>query len=133
LSKYIALDVGTKRIGIALSDDLAIIASPFKTISREGGVNEVVLLAETEKAARIVVGLPYLPSGGLGSQAVDVQQFADELRQATSLPIDFENEVLTSIEAENRLKSLTKRRLVKAEIDAMAACVILESYMNRTK
>ena len=131
MSKYIALDVGTKRVGVAMSDDLAIIASPYATIPREGAAETAAILAEKEKAARIVVGLPYLPSGGLGSQARDVNLFVEELQKQTSIPIDFEDEVLTSVEAENRLKAMSKKRLVKSEVDAMAACIILESYMRR--
>lgn len=131
MSKYIALDVGTKRVGVAMSDDLAIIASPYATIPRVGAAEEAARLAEKEKAVRIVVGLPYLPSGGLGSQARDVNLFVEELQKQATIPIDFEDEVLTSIEAENRLKAMSKKRLVKSEVDAMAACIILESYMRR--
>lgn len=130
LSKYIAIDVGTKRVGLAASDDLGIIAKPVLTIERDGAVEYIAGLVETEKVSRIVVGLPYLPSGRLGSQSKDVIEFVEELHKETDLPIDYENEVLTSVEAENRLKSLSKKRINKADVDAMAACIILESYLN---
>lgn len=130
MSKYIALDVGTKRVGVAMSDDLAIIASPHSTIAREGAVEAIAKLVESEKAARIVVGLPYLPSGGLGSQANDVTEFVEEILQAVNTPIDYESEVLTSVEAENRLKKISKKPYARADVDAMAACIILESYMR---
>ena len=131
MSKYLAIDVGTKRVGIAVSDDLAIIASPCATLERENSINKIVDIIERDKVSKVIVGLPYLPNGKLGSQAEDVNLFVDQLRKYTNKPIVFENEVLTSVEAENRLKKMSKKRLVKGNVDAMAACIILESYMGR--
>ena len=131
MSKYLAIDVGTKRVGVAVSDDLAIIASPYATFDRERSIDKIVSIMESDNVTKIIVGLPYLPNGKLGSQAGDINLFVDQLRKYTQKPIVFENEVLTSVEAENRLKKISKKRLVKTDIDAMAACIILESYMGR--
>ncbi len=131
MSKYIALDVGTKRVGIATCDDLGISVSPFGTVTREESVDYISEMVAKEQPEAIIVGMPYLPSGGLGSQAGDVKAFVADLQKEIATVIDFENEVLTSNEAENRLHAMGKRRLDKAEIDAMAACIILESYLSR--
>jgi putative holliday junction resolvase len=88
-------------------------------------------LITKENIGSIVIGMPYLPSGGLGSQAEDVKEFARELQSVVELEIDFENEVLSSVEAANRLKLMKRKMENKGEVDAMAATIILESYMNR--
>ncbi len=131
MSKYIALDVGTKRVGVATCDDLGISVSPFGTVSRDDSMEYVIGMISKESPEAIVVGLPFLPSGGLGSQAEDVKAYVSELEKEIDIKVEYENEVLTSNEAENRLHSMGKRRLVKSEIDAMAACIILESYLSR--
>ncbi len=133
MSKYIALDVGEKRVGVAASDDLGLMAMPMTTYDRETSIVRIADLVMAEKPEAIVIGLPYLPSGGLGSQAVDVKIFTAELADAISTPLIYENEVLTSVEAKNRLKMIKKGRIEKGETDSMAACIILESFMNRSK
>lgn len=125
-----ALDIGEKRIGIAKSDELEIIASPFGFIEREGSVEKLKNIFELENAEKVVIGMPYLPSGGLGSQSNDVLKFVNEFKQTISLPTIFENEVLSSVEAEKRLNE-TKNSFEKGDIDVMAAVILLESYLRR--
>ncbi len=134
MSKYIALDVGERRIGVAASDDLGIIASPKGHFLREKALPEIRTMIEMEQPDVLVIGMPYLPSGGLGSQAADVKNFINELREAfPGTTLDFENEVLTSKEAERRLSEIGDKNREKGDTDAMAACVILESYMERKR
>lgn len=133
MSRILALDVGEKRIGLATTDELLITCSPFGFIFRENAVSEIEKIIQKEGIEKIVVGMPFLPSGGLGSQAEDVQKFVDELKKSVSLQIDFEDEVLTSIEAERRLKEMKQKNQEKGDIDAMAACIILESYIRKEK
>jgi putative Holliday junction resolvase len=129
--KILAIDVGEKRVGFAASDELGIIASGLGAVERKGAVEAVCGLIEKEKIEKIVVGMPFLPSGGLGSQGKDVEKFIDSLKEEITIPVETENEVLTSVEAENRLKSMGKREIAKTEIDEMAAVIILESYLRR--
>ena len=131
MQKILSIDVGEKRVGLATSDELGIIASPFGFIDRDGAVQKIADILVQENIGQIVVGLPYLPSGTLGSQAEDVQKFTAELRPITKIGIDFENEVLSSVEATNRLRQMKRKIKDKGEVDAMAATIILESYMNR--
>lgn len=133
MQKILAIDVGEKRVGLATSDRLGMLAAPFGFLEREGAVPKIVELITQEGIEQIVVGLPYLASGDLGSQAEDVQRFVTELQAMTSTSIDFENEMLSSAEAANRLKTMKRKIKDKGEVDAMAATIILESYLNRSK
>lgn len=130
MSKILSLDVGEKRIGLATTDELLITCSPFGFIARETALEQLGEIIESENIQKLVVGMPFLPSGNLGSQAEDVQRFIDNLKEKFSLPIEFENEVLTSIEAERRLRD-SKKSFEKGDIDSMAACIILESYLRK--
>lgn len=133
MHKILSIDVGEKRVGLAVTDDLAMTAFPFGFLSREESIRKIVDLILQENIDQIVVGLPYLPSGELGSQANDVQKFVLELQRVTSVVIDFENEVLSSAEAANRYRAMGRKIKDKGEIDAMAATIILEAYLNRKK
>jgi putative Holliday junction resolvase len=131
LTKVLAIDVGEKRVGLASSDELGMIAAPYGFMAREGSIQKVADIIVLENVGQIVVGMPYMPSGTLGTQAADVQEFIAELKEQTSVAMDFENEVLSSVEATSRLKSMKRKIKDKGEVDAMAATIILESYLNR--
>lgn len=133
MHKILAIDVGEKRVGLATSDELGMFASPFGFLNRDGSVAQIVEILVQENIGQIVVGMPYLASGDLGSQAEDVQSFTQELQAQTRISIDFENEMLSSAEAANRLKGMKRKIKDKGEVDAMAATIILESYMKRSK
>lgn len=133
MAKILAIDVGEKRVGLATTDSLEIIASPFGWIPREGAVAKISEIISSEEVDQILVGMPFLPSGGLGSQSKDVLAFTEELKKELNIPIDFEDEVLSSVEAEKRLKEMKKSNCEKGDVDAMAACVFLESYLRKGK
>ncbi len=130
MSKILALDVGEKRIGLAVSDDLEILATPYKTIDRDGAIVVLKEIIEKEKAKVLVVGLPYLESGKLGSQADDIKKFTKELISNIDLPYEYVNEALSSKEAKDRLRTYKKRTCNKEEIDQIAATIILEDYLR---
>lgn len=132
MQKILSIDVGEKRVGLATSDELGMIAHPYGYLEREGAVAKIADLVAQEGTHQIVVGLPYLASGDLGTQAEDVQKFVAELQMVTETAIDFENEILSSVEAVNRLKRMKRNIRDKGEVDAMAATIILESFMNRS-
>lgn len=132
--KILAADIGEKRIGLATCDELGVSATPYGHVERDNGLSRIVEIIEKESIERLVVGIPYLESGKLGSQAEDVWRFVEDLRLRVSIPIDFENEHLTSKEAEKRLKKdKSKKKSKKGDIDSMAAAIILESYLARMK
>ena len=127
-----ALDVGTKRIGIALSDYLQVIATPHSTIPREpekGAIDNVVRIAKENRVDKIVVGIPINMDGTKGFQAQNCIDFAQKI---LGFDIIYEDERLTSDEAEQRLRARKKDfRKNKGLVDMESACVILEQYLSR--
>ena len=134
MHKIMALDVGTKRIGIALSDYLQVIATPHSTIDRMPENKAIELInniAKENRVEKIVVGVPINMDGTKGFQAEDCQNFAQKI---LGFDIIYEDERLTSEEAEQRLR--TRKidfRKNKGLVDMESACVILEQYLSRLK
>ena len=127
-----ALDIGTKRIGVALSDYLQVIALPCVCIQREPeqkAIEEITKIAKENNVEKIVIGVPVNMDGSLGFQAKNCLDFAQKI---VGFDIIKEDERLTSEEAEERLK----RRKVdfrknKGLVDIESACVILEQYLGK--
>ena len=127
-----ALDVGDSRIGTALSDPMAILASPSSIITRtdeEKDIHAIIQIVREKEVGRIIVGLPYNMDGSLGSQAEKVQGFAAALRQHTDIPIEFRDERLSTWEAKEKLKSAGKTGR-KTRYDSAAAALILQGYLD---
>lgn len=125
----VCLDVGEKRIGVAVADTSVRIAVAFDTIEVDG--NELQKIAEIvirEGAKTIVVGYPRNQQGETTAQTQYVESFAKQLDDIAE-DIVFQDESLTSVMAENRLIDM-KRPYTKGDIDAQAAAIILEDYME---
>ena len=130
------LDVGTKRIGIALSDFLLLTAQPFETISREpesSSLSKIKDICLQNSVNKIVVGLPKNMNGTIGTQAEDCMNFADMLKKLLpDIEFIFEDERLSSRQAEGILalqgKKYTKN---KGLVDLKSACIILQQYLDR--
>jgi putative pre-16S rRNA nuclease len=138
--RVIGIDVGARRIGLAISDATRTLARPLETIGVDNDRDAVTrvaariaeLAADEDGVTRIVVGLPRRLDGTATNATARVTAFIDGLRARTSLPIVTEDERLTSVEAERRLASRErdwKKR--KAKIDAAAAAIILQDYLDR--
>jgi putative holliday junction resolvase len=139
----LGVDYGRRRIGLALSDADAVLARPWQTLAAGASPKvsaSLVAAALTafaretlgeEPLAAIVVGLPRRLSGEDNDQTAVTHQFADHLARLTGLPVHFQDERLTSREAESRL-SVHERdwRKRKAKIDAMAAAIILQDFLD---
>ena len=134
MHKIMALDVGTKRIGIALSDYLQVIATAHSTILREPegkAIESINEIAKENRVEKIVVGVPINMDGTKGFQAQNCIDFSQKL---VGFDIIFEDERLTSEEAEERLRSRKiDFRKNKGLVDMESACVILEQYLSRNK
>lgn len=134
MHKVMALDVGTKRIGIALSDYLQVIATGHSFIAREPenkAIEEIYKIAKENRVEKIVVGIPVNMDGTFGFQAQNCKEFAQKI---SGFDIIFEDERLTSEEAEERLRSRKiDFRKNKGLVDMESACVILEQYLSRAK
>lgn len=137
--RILALDVGQRRVGFAISDPSALLARPLMTIDVAGSdpVDRVVLeierlAAEDDGLATVVVGLPRRLDGTASEQTAAVAQFITRLAARIDLPIVTEDERLSSHEADSRL-ALRERdwRKRKARLDAAAAAVILQDYLDR--
>ena len=129
----LGLDVGEKRIGVALADGL--LAIPLTVIVRAGegaDLERVLTLAEEHEVKRIVVGLPRSLDGSIGRQAERVLSFSSALSESTDVPVDTWDERLSTVSAERLLLDAgVKREKRRARRDAMAAAIILQSYLDR--
>jgi len=132
--RVLGLDVGSKTIGMAVSDPLGITAQGLETIRRKnkrtdfGRLNEVVRQYEI---AEIVVGLPLRMSGAEGTQSEKMRQFAEDLRKASGLPVHLWDERLTSAEANRVLRDSEMSIKRRGEVvDRLAAVLILQNWME---
>lgn len=133
--RILGLDIGERRIGVAVSDALGTIASPVGMIRRESDVpRELRALIAQYDAVRIVAGLPVGLSGREGPQAALVREFTDALAGEIDLPVDYWDERLSTTVAERSLiEGGTRRNKRKHKIDAVAAAVILQGYLDNQR
>ena len=138
MSRMMALDVGDKTIGVAISDPLGLTAEPLTVLRRtesiKADLRAVEELIERHEVSRVVVGIPLIMEGQEGAQAVKVRQFVDRLAKRLRIPVVTWDERMTTVEAEQILleadASREKRRRV---IDKVAAAIILRSYMEANR
>jgi putative holliday junction resolvase len=133
--RVLGLDVGSRRIGVAISDPLGITAQGMETLHRKNkkyDLSYLHRLIRDYQVKEIVVGLPLRMSGAEGIQAEKIQAFAEELRKHFKLPVHLWDERLTSAEA-NRLLRETDLSIEKRgqAVDRMAAILILQGWMQR--
>jgi len=130
MQKFLGLDVGTTRIGVAFADTNIKIAYPISTIEAgDAAAASIASLLRMKGATAIVVGLPRNASGQETAQSEYTRQFAEQLT-SLGIPVHFQDESLTSILAEERLKERGKP-YEKSDIDAEAATIILQDYINQ--
>ncbi|MBV8087806.1 MAG: Holliday junction resolvase RuvX [Chloroflexi bacterium] len=134
MAKLMGIDLGQKRIGIAVSDPDETIAFPERVLNRRGTISDCEALARLVRELRIervVVGLPLAMSGTAGPNADRAKRFGESLGRAVDVPIEFQDERMTTIEAADRLSAAgVPWQKQKQRIDAAAAAVILEDYMR---
>lgn len=130
--RMLGLDIGGKRIGVAVSDELGMIASPVAMLDARGDVAaDLQVLIEKYSASKLVVGLPIGLSGREGPQAKETRRVADALAASLGIEVIYSDERLSSAVAENALIQQGARRdKRKQHIDAMAAAVILQGYLD---
>jgi putative Holliday junction resolvase len=138
--RIVGLDIGDRRIGVAISDATGTLARPLGVLRPAGldvdglemVVNEIArLAAEEDGVGAVVVGLPRRLDGTPTAMTPRVEQFARTLKEKTSLPVSLQDERLSSREAESRLALRDKNwRSRKARLDAAAAAIILQDYLD---
>ena len=134
--RAMAIDYGTKAIGIAISDELRLTVRPLTTIrrrrqSRNQIITQIKALLEEYEAAELIVGLPLRLDGTIGDAAERVNRFIVELQKALAVPIIAQDERLTSHEAEAMMRELGfDQRQRKEKSDEYAAAIILREYLE---
>jgi len=136
--RILGIDLGTRRIGLALSDPEATIAYPLQILERQGRKRDLAALArlvDEHAVERIVVGLPIHMDGRRGPEAEAAESFAAALQRATNLSVDLIDERWTTLEAERSLReaglSGKRGRKRKQHVDAVAASILLRCYLDR--
>lgn len=143
LNRIMALDVGKKRIGVAISDELQMFASPHSTITlskdRHKAIKLIIDIAKKQYIGKIIIGYPLSLSGEKNSQVDYTEKFTEKLSELiredgsfeNSITIEFFDERLTSVQSERILAHSGKKNLERREIkDQISASIILESYLQ---
>jgi len=137
--RLLALDVGERRIGVAVSDEMGLIATPLTTIRRASKIQDFACIAgliREQRAQGVVIGHPLNRDGSAGPQARRVEKYAQELELALhdeglELPLFLWDEYLSTRQAEEALSGAGRRsRVRRAGLDAAAAAVILREYLE---
>ena len=133
--KSMGLDIGDRRIGIAISDPLGMTAVGFETITRKNKKHDVGVIkaiALRHDVQTIVIGLPMNMDGSSGEQAEKVRSFASKLARVSGIPVVYEDERLTTVSA---IRTLTVQGVRTGEnrelVDMQAAAIILQKYLDR--
>ncbi len=136
-TRILAVDYGSRRIGLAVTDELGITAQGLPTLHRTNGRNDFQHLRRLLKqyaVAEIVIGLPLRMSGEAGTQSEKVQEFAEDLRGRFKLPVHLMDERLTSVEANRVLdEAEVGGRQRKGVVDQLAAVLILQAFLELRK
>ena len=136
-TRLMGLDIGDRRIGVALSDSLRIMAGALTVVERvtdDAALKQIIDLARENEAERIVVGMPRSLDGSLGKQAQAVQSFVDLLKRRTDIPVVTWDERLSTVAAERTMLEVgMKRDKRKKRRDSLAAAIILQGYLDRER
>lgn len=135
--KIMCLDYGDARIGIAFSDYLHMLANPFeihKTLGEQKDIEYLTTLAKQNDVGLIVIGMPYSLDGSQNERTEITTKFGEKLSQYSGIKVEYEDERLSSYEAEEILK---QKRVApkdrKSQLDMLSAAIILEAYLNNNK
>lgn len=133
--RILAIDLGEKRIGIAISDELGITAQGLPTIpstTEDENLKKIKKLVDKYNVKKIILGLPKNMNGTLGRQAEKSLSFAQKIKNIHQVPVELEDERLSTSKAERLLIQADRsRKKRKKVIDKMSAVVILQSYLDR--
>ena len=138
MPRILAIDHGTVRIGLALSDEMELVASPLKTLDAQNEPEiEIARIVKQKGIGKIVIGMPFHMNGQRGEAAGRAEKFANLLGKALDheVPIEFVDERLSSVEAEASLSraGITGKHERNQLVDQLAAVVILQDYLNNQR
>lgn len=137
MARWLGIDYGERRIGLAVSDPTGTIAQPLPPLLRRRGkrppIERLIAIARAHDARAFVVGLPLDLEGDEGPRAVEVRRFGEHLQARSGRPVHFWDERLTTARAERTLREIgisSSRRRAQGRTDAVAAALILQAYLD---
>ena len=137
MSRILAIDFGERRIGLAISDELGLIARGLSTFQKEEDKDFILHLkgmVDENEIEQIVVGLPKMMDGTLGEGAEQVKKFAEDIKEKLGIPITLWDERLSSVQSERILREMGEKYTRKKEkVDQLSAVLILQSYLDYRK
>jgi len=135
VSRFLGIDYGTVRIGLALSDPTGTLASPLPFLENKSPQQVTTALSEliqTHQIAGLVIGLPRNMDGTYGPSAQKVRDFIGQIQKSISLPIAPIDERLTTAQASKQLSSIgMNQKQLRKKVDSSSACLILQQYLDR--
>lgn len=137
--RYLGLDLGTRTLGISISDTTCTIASTLKTIRFDENNYDSLLdvikeITEEEKVSKIILGLPKNMNNSIGDRAKTTMDFASKLEKYLNIEVILQDERLSTVEATNyMLKADISRKKRKKKVDSLAANIILQTYLDKEK
>jgi putative Holliday junction resolvase len=133
MSRLLGIDFGSVRIGIAISDELGLLAHPLETIlAKQDVLRRIAQIVNERKIETVVVGVPRKMSGEIGRAAIEATQFAEKLRGILPCKVDVWDERLTTVAANRALREAgRKTRETRSYVDRVAAQMILQGYLDR--
>jgi len=134
--KYLGLDLGTRTLGLAISDALGMIATSYKILRHDEDYDKLILLLKEEiennNIGELVLGFPKNMDNSIGERGKITLEFKEKLEKEFNIPVHMQDERLTTMQAEKLLISNdTSRKKRKKVIDSLAATIILQSYLDR--
>lgn len=135
MNPILGIDFGRARIGLAISDELRLLAHPLETLpGNKDTAKRIVEIIRERKIDKIVVGVPRHMSGEIGESAKEALEFANKLRAQVPCPVETWDERLTTVAAERALRGAGKKaRKTRNIIDQVAAQMILQGYLDRER
>jgi len=132
--RVLAIDYGSRRVGVALSDPLRVLARGVVTLSNDEHLLDSLLeLIQREEVALVLVGMPYAPDGGMGKTAREVERFIERLRQRTAVSVEVWDESQSTREAQRVLLEAGMKRSARRRrenLDQMAARIMLQEFLD---
>ncbi len=133
--RSLGLDIGDRRIGVALSDPEGILASPLTVINRRDesfDIEAITDIIRQQQVGQVVAGLPLSMDGSIGKQAEKAKDFVQKLSERIEVPVEYRDERLTTVLAERLKRASGGKKTRKARHDAQAAAIILQGYLDET-
>ena len=131
MGRVLGVDVGTVRVGLAVSDPLKMLASPLDVCARDDALDEIMRQIAELDVERVVVGIPLRMNGDHGPEADAATAFANEISELSGTPVDMWDERLSTVEAERAMRSAgTDARGQRGKVDKVAAALVLQAYLD---